>query len=72
MSDRQLGGTATPKSKAIEDLLTAITGKNRVLAVRYNRCMTCHNPDMNFRDALSVKEYTISGMCQRCQDEVFH
>lgn len=24
-----------------------------------------------FRDALSRKEYVISGMCQRCQDEVF-
>lgn len=24
-----------------------------------------------FRDALSLKEYEQSGMCQKCQDEVF-
>lgn len=25
----------------------------------------------NFKDEPSYKEYTISGMCQKCQDEVF-
>lgn len=24
-----------------------------------------------FRNKLSVKEFTISGLCQQCQDEVF-
>lgn len=24
-----------------------------------------------FRDSLSLKEFGISGMCQKCQDEVF-
>lgn len=24
-----------------------------------------------FRDALSVKEFMISGLCQKCQDETF-
>lgn len=24
-----------------------------------------------FRDELSLKEYRISGLCQKCQDEVF-
>ena len=73
MSDRQLGGTATPKSKAIDELLTAIMGKDRVRVVNVDgRCMTCDNPDVALRDELSAKEYNISGMCQRCQDEVFH
>jgi len=27
--------------------------------------------DFNFRDDLSRKEYTISGLCQTCQDAVF-
>lgn len=26
---------------------------------------------VTFRDALSLREYRISGMCQNCQDEVF-
>lgn len=25
----------------------------------------------DFRDPLSVKEFKISGLCQKCQDEVF-
>lgn len=27
--------------------------------------------DDEFRDALSVKEFFISGLCQECQDDVF-
>ncbi len=36
-------------------------------------CPTCSNHIHmeSFRDALSVKEYSISGMCQECQDSVF-
>ena len=29
------------------------------------------NPETDFKDQLSIKEYTISGMCQKCQDSVF-
>lgn len=25
----------------------------------------------DFRDQLSIKEYSISGMCQKCQDDTF-
>ncbi len=61
----------TPKSKGLNKLLSALAGKDRERTVRIGGCMTCGHPDIDFRDALSVKEYTISGMCQRCQDEVF-
>lgn len=27
--------------------------------------------DIEFKDALSRKEYSISGLCQACQDKVF-
>lgn len=27
--------------------------------------------ETSFKDALSKKEFSISGLCQRCQDEVF-
>lgn len=37
-------------------------------------CPTCCKDMTNedFKDLLSVKEYTISGMCQACQDKVFN
>lgn len=42
-------------------------------------CRTCNKPRgdthphlfVSFRDELSAREYTISGMCQSCQDSVF-
>lgn len=37
------------------------------------KCPTCEEAidAEEFRDSLSYKEYTISGMCQSCQDKVF-
>ncbi len=34
-------------------------------------CNTAIHPNKDFRDALSVKEYKISGLCQQCQDDTF-
>lgn len=34
-------------------------------------CNTCSKPVGEFRDALSRKEFGISGMCQECQNGVF-
>jgi len=38
-------------------------------------CTICKkkiNPDLEFQDELSRKEYNISGMCQDCQDKTFN
>lgn len=44
-----------------------------VEAVELNRCPICGIKInmIEFRDALSKKEYEISGLCQRCQDDIF-
>ena len=34
-------------------------------------CPTCGEGVGTFRNAISEKEYRISGMCQECQDSVF-
>lgn len=42
--------------------------------VKEHYCPFCGkeiNPATEFRDPLSLKEYSISGLCQDCQDEVF-
>lgn len=36
-----------------------------------NKCVICFQPALHFRDQLSAKEYSISGLCQECQDKVF-
>lgn len=39
--------------------------------VKKNKCTSCRNKIGKFRDKLSRKEYSISGMCQKCQDKIF-
>jgi len=63
--------TATWKSASIEDLLTVLSGKNRVETVKADRCVSCDRREVVFRNDLSRKEYTISGLCQHCQDEIW-
>jgi len=54
---------------------------DRLEAIRNNRCL---NPPIgcgkkleaepfhsNFEDLLSLKEYNISALCQKCQNEIF-
>ncbi|HIB83895.1 MAG TPA: hypothetical protein EYO59_04635 [Chromatiaceae bacterium] len=64
---------ASKKSPAIDSILEAITGRNRMESILTLTCATCGNDAQNhaFRDTLSWKEFNISGMCQKCQDEVF-
>lgn len=35
------------------------------------QCTFCAKALTEFRDELSKKEYSVSGMCQLCQDEIF-
>ncbi len=41
--------------------------------VENGKCPGCQLPidATTFRDALSLEEFRISGLCQQCQDEVF-
>lgn len=46
----------------------------QVELVKAGKCPLCKtdiHPNKDFRDELSRKEYKISGMCQKCQDDFF-
>lgn len=64
-----------PSSKSIpmSDFLEAFSG--RTTAITGNVCIPkplgCGGPATTFNDELSRREYTISGLCQSCQDLVF-
>ena len=34
-------------------------------------CFVKINPSSDFKDQISITEYYISGLCQKCQDKVF-
>lgn len=61
----------SPKSPGIDLLIESVFGKNRADTIRSGKCTTCNTPNIEFRNDISRKEYTISGMCQDCQDSVF-
>jgi hypothetical protein len=56
----------------IDDITLKLFGRNE--KTEPGLCVTCGSSDINasdFRDELSVKEFSISRMCQKCQDDVF-
>jgi hypothetical protein len=61
----------TEKSPEIDDTIEKLTGINRKETIKDKKCAFCSDPDLDFKDEASRIEYTISGICQKCQDEVF-
>jgi hypothetical protein len=59
-----------PKHPQLVTVLELFTGRKR----DGRHCMTCGSAamdDSDFRDDLSRREASISGMCQPCQNSVF-
>lgn len=56
-----------------EDIMRAMNFEKEVDRAKAGKCPFCDAViNMNdFKDVLSVKEYGISGLCQRCQNKVF-
>ena len=71
MKNPQYSLSATLKHPEIEEMLSNLTGVSRVGAISEASCVFCKGEASSFRDPLSEKEYTISGLCQDCQDSVF-
>lgn len=54
-------------------IMEAFSLGDMVKAVEEGLCPFCRNPVNfeGFRDDLSRREFKISGLCQKCQDEIF-
>jgi len=64
--------TKTDQMNAALDLLTQqMFGRTRSSAMASGICVTCGKDVTEFRNKISEKEWTISGMCQNCQDSTF-
>ena len=59
-----------PKSEMMEKFLETHFGTTT--AVKNKICALCNEPATVFRDEFSKKEFTLSGLCQKCQDEIFN
>ncbi len=63
--------TPTKKAPEIESFINSTFGVNRRVSIKSDTCVSCNHEAKEFKDALSRKEFTISGLCQKCQDSVF-
>jgi len=64
----------TYKNPEIDSMLTKITGVNRGEEIVKMNCVWCKKnipSPSDFRNEKSLREYMISGMCQKCQDDTF-
>jgi hypothetical protein len=59
------------KSPEMENAITKAFKIDRRGSIQNNTCTWCGGQATEFRDPLSRKEFTISGFCQKCQDETF-
>ena len=54
-----------------ENLAFDIFGRSLKRSLATAVCVCCKQEAASFKDELSKREYGISGLCQKCQDEVF-
>ena len=59
------------KSFPMEQFIKRSFGVDRKESISQDTCTFCKKPATEFRDKLSEKEFTISGLCQNCQDQAF-
>jgi uncharacterized CHY-type Zn-finger protein len=56
---------------ALDGVALAVFGRSRTISIATAKCVACGGEAREFRDELSAKEYSLSGMCQACQDKMF-
>lgn len=56
-----------------KDIMKQVGFDKEVSLVEQSKCPFCKTDikASDFKDELSAKEYKISGLCQKCQDETF-
>jgi hypothetical protein len=59
------------KNPEIRNFQSEIMGTNVEQSINANKCVSCGGEAVNFDNAISISEFTISGLCQDCQNDVF-
>ena len=57
--------------KAVDELAREVFGMTKDDAHLKGICVACGADIFDFDDELSEREYKISGLCQKCQNEFF-
>ena len=55
----------------VDSFAKKTTGRTLTGSQKKSVCVFCGEEIKGFKDELSKKEYSISGLCQKCQDKTF-
>lgn len=55
----------------VQEFIDKLVGQDKQAAIREDRCVLCGKPATHFSDEVSRREFSISGLCQGCQDLAF-
>jgi hypothetical protein len=64
----------TNKSEQLEAAIMELMEIDRLMIIALGECMVCDATGIrreSFTSEVSAKEYTIGGLCQTCQNDVF-
>jgi len=66
-------GRSEGMQKFLDSFAEKAFGRSQTGAKEKGVCVYCGNKIKmeDFKDRLSIKEYEISGLCQKCQDDTF-
>ena len=67
----QVCGNMDNNTMTADELSLKMFGRSCTIAFAAHQCVACGGSAEFFKDELSVKEYLISTLCQKCQDDVF-
>ena len=56
----------------VDQSSTALFGRPTSGALALGICVSCGEEASSFHSVISKAEYQISGLCERCQDEIFN
>jgi hypothetical protein len=56
----------------LDNMTSTIYGRSASESIEQDICVSCGKPAVEFTDELSRREFAISGMCQKCQDNIFN
>ena len=59
------------KAKPIDQFISSTFDVDRVKVIKADLCSSCGKAALEFTSERSLNEYSISGLCQVCQNEFF-
>lgn len=66
-----MSGKSEEMKRFVNDVASSLFGTTLKEAFAAKVCVSCGKPAVDFKDALSRREYGLSGLCGPCQDETF-